>query len=300
LKVAIAVSGAYSSGNTFQAGLAQPSAPTIAASSSFGAPQKAVSCKIERWRPSTGARSRASNTSAVITPAGHKVRVTFPAAASSQTHWRVYFTIEGFGDRGVHYAVEYNGSLDVAETDVAAGTVDGIARSLEFDFRDSDLFPHEASYDDYAPPAGTHAVRLGNVMHVLGAYADSTDAPTSTNTGTGIACSKPNAYESYIPAHLLALPEQVVDVLARPIDNYAYIGCENSIHALQYIGYRGDDLPPSVISTIFPDIGIKKPYNWCQFKGRLAVYTAEGSLLIMDADGNLNDQLAAPITRLRS
>lgn len=296
LKVVLLSSGTY--GSPYTAGLSQPSAPDVAVTSSAGDVTGAVSFKLERRRNATGAPSVASPTSAVVTPTNGRVRVTFPLASAGQDYWRVFVTMMGFGGTGIHYALPYSNSIDISEVTVAAGTVDGISRSLEFNWKDGDLVPIEASYDDYAPPAGTHAIRLENVMNVVGCYADATVSPTTSSPGTAIAVSKPNAYESYVPTHLLYLPEPVIDVLSRPIDSYGFIGCENSIHAIQYVGYRGDDLPACTITTVLPDIGIKYPHNWYQFRGRLAVYTAEGNLLIMSEDGEMDTTLVAPVKRL--
>ena len=93
------------------------------------------------------------------------------------------------------------------------------------------------------------------------------------------------------------LPEQVVDVLARPIDSYGMIGCQNSIHAIQYVGPRGDDDPPCTITTVLQDIGIQYAGNWCHFRGRVAVYTSEGTLLLMSEDGTMDTLWAAKIRR---
>lgn len=280
-----------------EAGLPQPSAPEVGIVNVPGGMSGPISVKIERVRPETGARSLASPSSAVIVPQNNRVRVTFPLGPADG-HWRVYFTFQGFGGTGIHYLSLYNGSSDISETDVAAGTVDGIARSLEFDVKDGDLVPIEASYDDYPPPAGTHALRLENVMMIIGCYADSEAPVTAFGPGTSIAVSKPNAYESYVPTHLLYLPEPVVDVLSRPLDDYGYVACENSIHAIQYIGYRGEEYSACAITTILPDIGIKAQHNWCHFRGRLLMYTAQGSLLLMDEQGNFDTQFAAPIARI--
>lgn len=199
-------------------------------------------------------------------------------------------------------SVVANGSsLEMSDLATATGTttadinsvVDGIARSLEFDYQDGDLVPIVGWTDDYPPPAGTHACRLENVMNVIGCYSDATTSPTTTNPGTCIAVSLPNFYESYKPRHLLFLPEQVVDVLSRPSDSYAYIGCRNSIHAIQYVGFR--DGPACSITTILPDTGIAFAHNWCQFKGRLVIYTAKGNLMMMDDSGVMDDTFAAPV-----
>jgi hypothetical protein len=395
------------------AGLAQPSAPQIGIIDSAGLISNSMSAKIERTRPATGARSLASPTSATVQPAGNRIRITFGLAITGQTHWRVYFTLQGFGGTGIHYLVAYAGSADIPETVVAAGTVGGSAaqatgtltvgtnptdgetivvngvtftfktaptgpteiligasttetasnlataltasvsaslivasysastnivtvtydafgstgnsftlanssgthvtrsaatlaggvqgdytRSLEFNFADGDLIPIEASYDDYVPPAATHAVRIDSVVALGGCYADSTAAPTSGSSGVAIAISKQNNYESYVPTHLCYLPEAIVDAMARPIDDYAYFAGLNGIYALQYVGDRGDELPPCSITTVLPDIGIQYSTNWCQFRGRLAIYTAQGNLLIMDDQGNWDADFAAPIAKI--
>lgn len=411
LQLSIASAGVYAS--PVQAGLAQPSAPELGIISTVGTITNSISAKIERTRPATGARSLASPTSAVIFPQANRARVTFPVAAAGQTHWRVYFTFQGFGGVGIHYLALYNLLSDIPEATVAAGTIGGSAsvatgtltvgtnpsnnetivingvtitfktvaggpaevqigatttatafnlatvlnastnpsleaatytsagavvtvtfgapgtagnaytlanssggnvtrsgatlaggaagdftRSLEFNFQDGDLVPLEASYDDYPPPAATHALRLENVLNLVGCYADSTAGPTSTAPGVAIAVSKQNNYESYVPTHLLYLPEPVVDVLARPIDDYGYIACENSVHAIQYVGDRGDELPPCAITTILPDIGVQYQHNWCHFRGRLLIYTAQGNLILMDESGNFDTEFAGPVTSI--
>lgn len=204
-------------------------------------------------------------------------------------------------------SVAVNGSSAVMSGNATATTtgtnsadinsmVDGIPRSLEFDYQDGDLVPEVSWTDDYPPPAGTHACRLENVMNVIGCYADASSSPTTTNPGTCIAVSLPNFYESYKPRHLLFLPEQVVTCLTRPSDSYAYIACRNSTHAIQYVGFR--DGPACSITTILPDTGIQYPHNWCQFKGRLVMYIAKGNLIMMNDDGVMNDAFAAPVRNI--
>lgn len=408
LQVQIANNGVY--GVPVQAGLSQPSAPEVGIIQTSGTITNSVSAKLERTRPSTGARSVASLNSAVIVPQANRVRVTFPLAQTGQEAWRVYFTFQGFGGVGVNYLCQYGNYTDIPESVVVAGTtggtastgsltvgvnpsaaetivingvtftfiagastatdvhigadanetaanlaavlsasvnaaitvasysvvtnvvsityttagvtgdtytladssggnvtrsastltggVNGVSRSLEFNYQDGDLIPIEASFDDYPPPAGTHAIRLNTVMNVVGCYSDATSGPTTTNPGTCIAVSKENNYESYVPTSLLYLAEQVTDVLARPTDDYGYIGCKNSISALQYIGERGDGLPSCVLTTILPDIGVEYAQNWCQCKGRLLIYSAKGNLILMDEKGGFDTDFAAPVSKI--
>lgn len=408
LQLQIASNGVYAA--PVQAGLSQPSAPEIGIIQTTGTVTNSVAAKLERSRPSTGAVSLASPSSAVIFPQANRVRVTFPLAQAGQTHWRVFFTLMGFGGTGVYYLTPYGTLTDIPESLVASSTaagsratgsltvsvnpsiaetisvngvtltfisgpstttnvqigataadtavnlaavleasvnplltlasytaaggvvsitydvdgvvgnsytlanssgtnvmasattltggVDGVGRSLEFNWLDGDLIPIEASFDDYPPPAATHALRLNTVMTLPGCFADSTTDPTSTNPGTCIAISKENNYESYVPTSLLYLSEQVVDVLARPLDDYGYIGCQNSISAIQYVGNRGDELPPCTITTILPDIGVQYPHNWCHFRGQLLIYTAQGSLILMDDTGSFDTTFANPVSKI--
>lgn len=302
LQVSIAVAGVYSAANTFSAGLPQPSTPDIAVLDAPGAGFEGItdgpiSIKIARLRLTTGARSIASGTSVVIIPTKKSFRVTFPLSSSGQTHWRVFATQLGFGGVGLHYALKYGvgtaAVLDIPESVVAAGNAGGIARSLEFDYVTGDLVPEVAYIDDYPPPAGTHAVRLENVMVVLGAFGDSSSAVTSTSTGTVGACSLPNFYESYKPSHRVYFPEQVVDHRARQTDAHCYVAHNQSITAMQYVGLR--DGPAVALTTILPDVGISKPHNWCQVGGLLYARVANGGFIRMRPDGSIDYGWAAPI-----
>src|ERR1051325_2762580 len=161
LKVSIAVNGVYDITTTYDAGLPQPSTPDVGIIGTpgvgfIGEINNAVSFKIARLRLTTGARSIASPTSAVVVPVNQTVRVTFPLPADGQTDWALFSTQQGFGGVGLHYRTPYNDALDIPESVVAAGVVDGVARSLEIDFVDGDLVPEVAYIDDYPPPAGTH------------------------------------------------------------------------------------------------------------------------------------------------
>ncbi|MDQ3920637.1 MAG: hypothetical protein M3348_19425, partial [Acidobacteriota bacterium] len=298
LKVSVAVSGAYDAAHTYTAGLGQPSAPTVAVRSSIGAGfsglvKGPISVKIARFRSITGGRSRASSTSAVINPQSQTFTVTFPSAQSGQDIWRVFVTQQGFGGVGLHWALPYNGSLDIAESAVAASTLDGVARTLEFEFKDGDLVDEIAYVDDFAPPAGTHAARVGRSMVVLGAYSDSTTSPTSTATGTAGAVSVPNFYESFIPSNLVYFPEQVVGVLGREWDDHCYVIHKQSVSSMQFVGLR--EGPAVAVDTVWSEVGFQYPQNVCQFFGRLAGMVGVGSLVMMDAAGNPDHSWGAEI-----
>lgn len=301
LKVCLLVSGSYTAAGSgpYSSGMSAPSSPDVGIIGTPGGGHTGtitgpVSVKIARLRNSTGARSVASTTSAVLVlQTGQTVRVTFPAASAGQDNWAAFFTQQGFGGVGLHYRLAYNGALDIPESVIAASTVDGVARSLEFDYKDGDLVPELAYIDDYPPPAGTHAVRLENVMCVLGAYPDAVSGPSSTNPGTAGAISLPNFYESYKPRNLVYFPEPVVSVLNRLTDSYAYVACRNSVLTLQYVGLQ--DGPACTVSVAWPDVGIAKPHNWCQAFGRIFAWIENGGLVRMTEDGGIDYEWSAPV-----
>lgn len=276
------------------AGLARPDAPTLEVPTAVGSNYTglidgAISFKVAAIRdrqsagtnltsPIADVRSIASTTSAVVVPQRRSVKITFPTAVTGQTHWAVFATKVGFGGTGVHYRVGYRTStaesatwiFGIPEETVAAAST----RTLEFDFRDGDLLPEEAWLFDYVPPQGTHFLRMENVGVVLGCY-----------DGTVGAVSLPNFFESYHPRHLLYFPEAITACLHRQIDNFAYVACRNSIHVLQYVGYRGDDYPSCTVSTISPEVGIAHPQNWAAGGGMICAFIEGSGLALITKDG---------------
>lgn len=238
-----------------------------------------------------------ANNLAAVLAASVNAALTVASYSAASGVVTITYTTNGTAGNAYTLAVSSGGNVTRSGSTLTGG-VDGVLRSLEFNYQDGDLLPIEASFDDYPPPAATHAIRLNTVMNVVGCYSDSVTDPTSTSPGTCIAVSKENNYESYVPTALLYLPEPVVDVLARASDDYGYIGCLNSVSALQYIGDRGDGLPPCILTTVLPDIGVQYPHNWCQIRGRLLLYTAKGNLLLMDAQGSFDSSFANPVSKI--
>ena len=289
-----------------QAGLATPDAPTVtvpsAPSASYtGLINGAVNYRIAAMRdrqnvgvnidnPAAPVKSVSSTASAVVVPNNKTVKITFPTAVTGQTHWAVFSTKEGFGGTGDFYRVGYRTSSDasavwyfgIAETTVAAAT----DRTLEFDYRTGDLLPELAWIEDYPPPAGTHCVRLENIMIVLGCY-----------DGTVGAVSLPNFFESYNPFHLLYFPEPVTAVLHRQVDNFALVACRNSIHAVQYVGYRGGNLPSATITTLTPEIGIANQNNWAMGGGMVAMFLEGAGIALMTTDGQIDFEFGREVNR---
>lgn len=309
LQVASLLTADYFYSYVDQAGLATPDAPVVAvpatpSGSYTGVINGAVNFKIAGIRdrshqgsdiddPSAPVKSVSSTASAVVVPNNKTVQITFPDAKVGQTHWAVFSTQEGFGGTGDFYRLGYRTSSDasavwyygISETTVAAAT----NRTLEFDYRTGDLLPETAWIQDYPPLAGTHCVRLENVMSVLGCL-----------DGSVICVSLPNFYESYNPFHLLYLPEAVTAVLHRQVDNYAIIGCRNSIHAIQYVGYRGGDLPSATITTLNPEVGIAYEHNWAMGGGSIALFLEGAGIAIMSPNGTIDFEFGKEVHRFTS
>jgi len=292
-----------------QAGLDQCEAPSVIvpttpAAAYVGYINGAVNFKIAAIRdrenvgsnlttPNAPVKGRASGASAVVVPNNKTVKITFPTAQTGQTHWAVFSTKEGFGGTGAFYRLGWRTTSQpgapatdewiwgIPETTVAGAT----DRTLEFDYRTGDLLPELAWVEDYPPQAGTHCIRLENVMIVFG-----------VQDGTVAQVSLPNFFESYNPFHLLYFPEAVTTVLHRPVDNYAFVACRNSIHAVQYVGYRGGDLPSATVTTITPEIGVAYDKNWALGGGNICIFVEGAGLVMMSADGTIDFEFGREVT----
>lgn len=296
MKILLSRAGSYTAAGSgpYSAGLTQPSSPVVAVPTTPGVGLTGLlngvySFKIAALRSTTGARSIASATSAVVTIVNGTIQITFPAAQSGQDYWVVFATFKGFGGTGVHYRVPINGALQISETAVAALS----GRVLELEFKDGDLTTEAAWIDDYPPPAGTHAFALGAIVGVGGCYSDATDAPTSTSPGTCVAISLNNFPESYKPSNLLYLPEQIVSLLGRPTDSYIYVGCRNSIHMIQYTGATQG--PACVLTTLWPDVGIANAHGWCQVYGIIFAAISRGGFATIGAVGQPDSSFSEPV-----
>lgn len=107
-------------GTEYQAGMAQPSAPTITAvtppSGFSGKNNGVVSAQIARVRSQTGGTSNASLTSNVVTATNQSIAITFPAAdLNGQDYWEIDVTKNGEGGLGNHFFL-----TEIAESVIAA------------------------------------------------------------------------------------------------------------------------------------------------------------------------------------
>ena len=118
LQIKKMVSGSL--GTTYQAGSAQPSAPTILAvtppAGFTGKNNGTVSARITRVRAATGGESNVSLSSNAVTATNQSIAITFPSAdANGQDYWGVYVTKNAEGAIGNAYFLQ-----EVPESVIAA------------------------------------------------------------------------------------------------------------------------------------------------------------------------------------
>lgn len=272
--------GSYTYPEWYTAGFSQPTAPQVYArdpvSPYTGLNTGTFSFKIAAVRSTTGARSIASPTSAVIPLTSQTVHLVFPAAASNgQDRWAIFGTKAGFGGVGVHYLIK-----EINESDLS--TIDSIARSYVLEYNDSDLLPVTAYTDDYPPQAALFAARLENYVITFGAYTNA------------IQASVRNFPESFNPEHLAFLPKSPTAILQDPQGTYVYVSTNSSVHAVSVI--PGTD-NPLMIQTLWSDVGVANPHNWCTVSGVLFAFTSKTGAVTMGDNGLPDNRFAQPVAK---
>lgn len=304
LKFRLFDSGAYN-GTTYSAGLAAPAAPVIAVGAAGVKLNGSYSVRLSALRSTTGCESNASQSSAAVTFANQKCRITFPAAVGNgHDKWGVYVTPTDFGTKGPHYLLPPSLTGEspigfVKESTVVASALGGAgSRNLDFDWYDGDLVGQDlAPIQNFVPPVGTHAFVLEGCIGVVNCYGDITAGVSTGTPGSMIAVSRagfPEAFPIDID-HLLALPEPATLVLPRAASGVVYIAGKNSLSAVRYTGQSSK--APLALSTLWPDAGFATYTNACLADGQLYGYTGIRGPVRIDGDGNPDYGFASDISR---
>lgn len=295
LQLKLLASGAF--GTTYQAGLSQPSAPTIAARTALGTgatgKNKAgtYSVKIYKIRSATGARSNASpasNLTAVTETngVGQSIRVTFPSiGANGEDRWGVCVTPRNFGSTGPYFLL-----MEVAES--ALATIDSVPRSYEIEWTDGDLQNRPlAPVESAPPPACVFVGALGNSVFVDGCYGDTVAGVSAAAPGTVIACSLPLRPEEF-PIDWLAFPPDAPTGLLRGGDGFYYRFGTNSLGVISYTGGE----PPITYQLLWGTTGISYPHNAVVAEGgRLYLKAGARGLLRVGTGGEPEGEWAAKV-----
>lgn len=291
-------SGGYDNGTIYTAGLAAPSAPTVAAGAASTKNTGTYSVRLTAIRSETGAESNASISSAVVTLTAQKLSITFPATVGNgHDKWGVYVTAANKGSLGPHLSLPTSLTGMTPQGQVTEAAVVAGGRTLSFEWNDGDLVGSSlAPIENGLPPTGTHAFTLEGCMAVAGCYGG-VDAVSTTNPGNMIAVSRAGFPEAF-PAdvnHLLALPEPPTLVLSRGAGGYVYIAGRNSLSVVRYTG--AITKAPLGLSVLWPDVGFAYQTNACLADGVLYGYSAVKGLVRLDSDGNPDYKFAAAVSK---
>ncbi len=295
LQLKLLASGAF--GTTYQAGLSQPSGPTIAARTTLGVGMTgknkagSYSVKIYKIRSATGARSNASPASNITTVSetnnvGQSIRVTFPSIGSNgEDRWGVCVTPRNFGSTGPYFLLQ-----EIAESSLT--TIDSVARSYEIEWSDGDLASKPlAPVESSPPPACVFVGALGNSVFVDGCYGDTVSGVSAASPGTVIACSLPLRPEEF-PLDWLAFPPDAPTCLLRGGDGFYYRFGKNSLGVISYTGGE----PPITYQLYWGTTGVSYPHNAVVAEGgRLYAKTGTKGLVRIGNRGEPETLWAAPI-----
>ncbi len=265
LQIKLLVSGVWSA-TTYQAGLPQASAPTLAIRDSIGVgftgrnKAGSYSAKAFLVRDATGAKGLASEMSNIVviedstaTGNGKTLRITFPPIGSSGAdYWGVAVTARNFGSTGPHFV-----NFKIAESSLT--TIDGVPRSYEIEWSDGDLVNKDlAPIASYPPPAGMFAGVLGDVLFIDGCVGDTVSGVSAGSPGSTIAQSLPLFVEEFPPDWRLYPPEAPT-ALVRGGDDFYYRFGKNSLGVVSYVGGS----PPLYFQLLWSNVGISYPHNAC-------------------------------------
>lgn len=295
LQLKLLASGAF--GTTYQAGLSQPSAPSIAVRDSLGTGMTGklksgtYTAKVYKIRTATGCRSNASPASNVTIAVennniGQSVRITFPSAdTNGGDRWGICVTPRNFGSTGPYFLLQ-----EVAES--ALTTIDSVARSYEIEWSDGDLVGKPlAPVESSPPPSCVFAGAIGNSVFVDGCYGDTVTGVSAASPGTVIACSLPLRPEEF-PVDWLAFPPDAPTALLRGGDGFYYRFGANSLGVISYTGGE----PPITYQLFWANVGISYAHNAVVGDGgRLYAKTGTRGLVRMGTGGEAETLWAAPI-----
>lgn len=238
-----AVSGqlmVYVGGSLIAAGLAAPSAPSIAASATAsGKMNGSYSVAVAAYRNTTGALSSRSAPSAALTVKNKKITVTLPAAPSGATHWVFYGSRRGFGSVGPWFRI-----TTIGLTTVAVGTL-----TFDVDWFDGELGDIAGINFDPPPSGVTHCSGLGGSMIALG------PGGRVSPSLVGFPEAFPPEFTTFIGSR-----EAITGVTARSTEGVIFVTTTNSLNALVP---SGNVLVPAIPRGLWENTGFASGSAFC-------------------------------------
>jgi hypothetical protein len=295
LQLKLLAGGSYG-GVTYQAGLSQPLAPTLATLGALGVgftgklKAGTYSAVVFKIRSETGVRSIKSlqSNTIVVTETGtvgKSARITLPAiGGNGANRWGIAVSPRNFGSTGPHYVL-----MEVNES--ALGTVDGVPRSVEIEWTDGDLVGKPlAPIDSFVPPAAMFGGVLGDSAFLDGCYGDVVGGVSAGAPGSTIVQSLPLRPEEFPPDWAIYPPEPPT-ALHRGGDGFFYRFGKSSMGVISNVGGE----PPLAFQLMWPEQGIAYPHNAVVGTGGRIYAFGKGSLMRIGEDGEPETEWAAPI-----
>jgi hypothetical protein len=187
------------------------------------------------------------------------------------------------------------GSGKTATIDAQVG---GVARTLAFEWYDSDLLDELPPTDHLKPAKSVFLAVLGERILNIGCFADGTSDPTAANPGTMAQVSK-IGYPEAFPAdfnHLYALPGQPTAVLTREADGVVIVFGANYCATFDYDGVDSDGNRVIRMTVLWSNLGINSQNQACFADGQLYLYTGAHGMVRMDDTGRADLRFAAPVS----
>lgn len=173
------------------------------------------------------------------------------------------------------------------------GVVNGVGRSVEFEWTDGQLAGQNlAPIDDFPPPPAIFGGTLNDTGFLDGAYGDQGTGVAAATMGASIVVSLPLKFESWPPDNILFAPQPATALSSRAADGFAYRAGISSLGALIYTGGN----PPISFQLRWPNAGCLAPHNMViAEQGRLYIWTAQHGLARIGDGDEPETDFAIPI-----
>lgn len=258
------------SGVAVPAGLDKPAAPVLTDSgtTSTNSFQGSYAIGVTAFRITSGAVSTVSNPSNVILIKNKKIRVTFGATQTGQTHWLLYGTQKGLGSLGVTRRISSIAAVPVATTFV------------DIEYFDGQLTDYAPLNND-KPPACVLVGAMGGCVFVI--------------TATGQIWPSFVGYPEAYPARFvtsLAVRETPTGIKAG-VGGAQVVSTANSLSA---IVLSGSNLIPILPRIIFGDIGFATANAYCMlFDGQIYGNSGQRGFIRTTNSGDPDSSFALPV-----
>lgn len=175
--------------------------------------------------------------------------------------------------------------------------VGGVARTLAFEWYDSDLLPETPPVDHNRPPKCVFLAPLGDRILYIACYADGTSDPTAANPGTMVQVSKIGFPEA-CPAdfdHLFALPGAPTAVIPRESDGAVFVFGADYLCLFRNGAVNTETGRDVEMVVLLNNVGVYSQRAVVLADGWLYCYTGAAGLARINSSGEVDRSFAAPV-----